>query len=75
MVRFNIGDIVIFRHPRHGPVARMTEGREYQVVEYDPNTAGWPAGCCGTPFITVVADDGQPFSAYAYRFVKINLEN
>jgi hypothetical protein len=49
----------------------MSEDKEYQVVEYDHNDKGWPDGCCGTPFVRVIADDGRPLDAYAYRFALI----
>jgi len=68
MTNFNEGDIVRFHQPSGGIVHRMSEGVDYRVVEYDRNDSGWPDGCCGTPFIRVIADDGRPFDAFAYRF-------
>ena len=71
MERFNEGDIVRFIQPSHGAISRMSEDKDYVVVEYDHNDKGWPAGCCGTPFIRVIADDGRPLDAYAYRFRRV----
>lgn len=72
MNRFNVNDVVRFRHPASGIVRRMSEDRDYVVVEYDHNDTGWPDGCCGTPFVRVIADDGRPYDGYAYRFTLAN---
>lgn len=71
MERFNEGDIVRFIQPSNGAIRRMSEDKDYTVVEYDHNDKGWPDGCCGTPFVRVIADDGQPIDTYAYRFRRV----
>lgn len=63
-----VGSLVTYTPQSPGAMKRMTEGVIYTVTAYDPNTKGWPDGCCGTPFVTVIADDGEPFEAMRYRF-------
>ena len=60
---------------RHDPCSArpicITEGKTYEVVDYDPNDRGWPDGCRGTPMVTIIDDDGRRFSAFRYRFQEI----
>ena len=67
----NIGDRVVYHAPSggNGYPKGMAEGHPYEVIDRDLNDGpGWPDGCTGTPFVTVKKDDGQPFSAFFYRF-------
>jgi hypothetical protein len=66
------GDLVTFSNGSGATYpSQLTEGKPYEVVAYDPNDDGWPDGTCGTPFIDILDDRGEPFSAFAYRFDKV----
>lgn len=48
----------------------FTIGKSYIVINYDDNNIGWPDGCSGLPFVTVVNDKGQTVTLLADRFIK-----
>ena len=68
----HVGDTIVLGDRRSNiTLNNMTEGKAYTVVEYDPNTASWPDGCSGDPFVTVFNDAGHKVELRASRFDKV----
>lgn len=67
-----VGQMVTFPHdPCSAAPFCITEGKEYEVVGYDKNDTGWPDGCCGTPMVAVVADNGRRSVFFDYRMAVV----
>jgi hypothetical protein len=68
---FKIGDKVVFGDFRSNySLYGFTIRKSYVVINYDDNKLGWPDGCSGLPFVTVVNDKGQTVTLLADRFIK-----
>ena len=69
---FTVGQMVTYTPPRdHDMPKGFIEGQAYEVVEYEPNDTGWPSGCTGTPFVTIVNESGTRLSGFDYHFKEI----